>query len=456
MIGNILPLVTGYLRLNYPNGSLFGRGMNIYSEGDEFEDVVAALFQINGYYIEKNIDQFGLFELDTIATSYLGEEIREISIQAKSGKEFNFSDVFKECGKMHYLNIKEGCFVAQALSQDKDIQRHKEAARKMGIRIVYWTRPDISKTEYKELLLEKKDSDLINQWQRFYILERCFFTILRETKAKYVTDPINYDFMPILLDYSNRIKYSLYLEGNCIERINTVYHIYKKHPKLTLETAYRLEGKKYNQKPIEKCYSFNEALYEGEYPLLQCCFYLENRARIVLLKYCVDYLVQYGTSNSENMPSPFKTVLEYLAQISSWKKIPSIIQSFIWNWGGFFLIDKIDEEYCLFAKELGVEINDIHSALIAYTTLFPNEKSWWSTTSNNELKILKLLPIPIHGLGVLKRMKLYGVKEPLSLSSGRTSLELTKWFDSLESWLGQQRVTNTTYWDAIEYNTNQS
>jgi len=76
-------------------------------KGKELEDFVSAALQASGHYIEKNIEEPQVMELDIVATEYLSGLPKKKLYEVKSG-DWGFPDVFKILGQMLYLDIPEG------------------------------------------------------------------------------------------------------------------------------------------------------------------------------------------------------------------------------------------------------------------------------------------------------------------------------------------------------------
>jgi hypothetical protein len=54
-------------------------------------------------------------------------------------------------------------------------------------------------------------------------------------------------------------------------------------------------------------------------------------------------------------------------------------------------------------------VAEIPNALRAFDVLFPNV-GWWSDLKNSQLRMVKLVPTPMQGLGVYARRLRYGAK----------------------------------------------
>jgi len=88
---------------------------------NELEDYVAALFQSARFFVEKNIEERELLELDTVATSYEGSIPSLFLAEATTG-DWGFADIFKLIGWMRYLDIKKGNLFVSKDIPDKEIE----------------------------------------------------------------------------------------------------------------------------------------------------------------------------------------------------------------------------------------------------------------------------------------------------------------------------------------------
>lgn len=88
--------------------------------GLEFEELVAAAFQTSGYYIERDlIERQGieLLQLDLLCTDYSTSPPEQTLVEAKSGDNWGFGDIFKVLGWKTYLNVEQAALVT---SKSKD------------------------------------------------------------------------------------------------------------------------------------------------------------------------------------------------------------------------------------------------------------------------------------------------------------------------------------------------
>ena len=81
-------------------------------KGKEFEEFLAAFFQAQGLYVERNVvdrQEEEVLELGIITTNYTKRVVPDNKLfEVKSGS-WGFNEVFKGRGWLDYLNLDSGC-----------------------------------------------------------------------------------------------------------------------------------------------------------------------------------------------------------------------------------------------------------------------------------------------------------------------------------------------------------
>jgi len=103
--------------------------------GKELEDYVAGLFQSTQHYVEKNVCETDVLELDVMATSFASGQPDPHLIEVKGG-QWGFSDLFKVVGWMHYLSIPKGLFITTRGPEDKPVEFYSERVGRKGLRVL--------------------------------------------------------------------------------------------------------------------------------------------------------------------------------------------------------------------------------------------------------------------------------------------------------------------------------
>src|ERR1700694_1359260 len=103
--------------------------------------------------------------------------------------------------------------------------------------------------------------------------------------------------------------------------------------------------------------------------------YLEQRARIAILRGAVDALCDAGGSAKlaamwQGLPASFVAALSQLEKMPGFWKYPVFWQVFLGGWGGYLLTDQ--DELALVAEEAGLSIQEAEAALTAFDLMFPH------------------------------------------------------------------------------------
>jgi hypothetical protein len=154
---------------------------------------------------------------------------------------------------------------------------------------------------------------------------------------------------------------------------------------------------------------------------------MAHRARLYILKAIVDYwlarergeikktTIKFGKTlidlTSGRLSQAMAAGADELSSARSFRMFAVFWQVFLWSWGGFLLLDRLDQEYADLAKETGVEIQEIPIALSAFDKLFPTTTGWFRTPSNDSRRVLILMPAAIRGIGAFRRIVRREVEE---------------------------------------------
>jgi len=402
--------------------------------GDVWEDFVAALLQICGFYVEKNIEQPNILELDAVASLYEQNDSGglpnplQFSIQVKSG-DWGMNEIFKQYGIMNFLKIPKGYFFAYQEPEERHQKLLTDYIPKMNIDLIYFSKLKSHKL-FKSLKNNPNSDLLVDIWMRSYQIERDLSRVLKEQKQIFRNGKGD-ERLSSLMEYANLVKNALFFMSN-EDKIKALFRTYKKNPNLSLELARAIGGDQ-NGKKI-----FQEALYEGKHDVLQLSFYVEHRARLALFKATVDHLCNGKEFDDQNTSSSILNAVTKMKRYSHFYKFPVLLQVFFWSWGGFFLDSKKEEETEVLAKEAQLPPEQVMAAFEVYDTLFPIGESWLRKVSNADYTVMRLIPMVFRGLGVERRIKFYG--DLSSFCSGLTQSDLTRWHEKIK----ERENTTTT------------
>jgi len=410
-------------------------------KGRELEDFVAALLQCTGFYVEKNIKEPGVLELDVVATQYADVKPQHRVFEVKSGG-WGFTEVFKLLGQMTYLQVDAGALVATAPPPDKPLSLYENRCDAVNIKLLIIDKPDEAGDRFAAAGFGRADDLLREIWRFSFWIERGLIDALRQAKA---------DSAAVApreaLNYYDLINSGVFLSRNATERVGNLYQAYQDHPYLTLGAAREEGGAAFDavtagtgSTPI-----IRKALVEGTYPVLQACMYLEHRARLAILKGAVDYLCRDREQPQPQdgiplidlslvgLPSSFRQALSTMKEQPYFWLYPVFWQVFLWGWGGFLLDDHREQELEDLSRQTGLPVEAIPTALKAFDLLFPTRGGSWITRMNNAAyDYVKLVPNPFRGIGAFYRLRKSGVEHypQLNLRGEYTGRDLNAWHNA--------------------------
>ena len=425
-------------------------------QGKELEDYVAALLQCAGYYVEKNIVERGhveVLELDMVATCYIDGLPKRLLFEVKSG-DWGFSDIFKLLGWKTYMSpdkIDSAYFVATRLSAGKPVEFFTEKCAQLGIFL-------LAVRDHSHIEQALRDAAIISNqpsetdhalWRYSLWIERLMVHVVGSSRQSGSGRKGSGE----VYNYQELVKNGIALTGDVRERVSALYKAHFDHQWLAKAVAAELDGAVYDtgSSPLEGKH-WEKALFSCEYPLIQAALYYQHKARLSILKGAVDYacLERAGTLPKEELvkflgleipvhsiPPSFRKTVNVIQSIEHYERIPTLWQTFLWKWGGFFLIDKEQDERNKLAAEAGMPLDAASRALELFDDLFPVDGGWFTDLQGT--KIVKLFPCPFRGIGAAMRLS---QAAPGSYNSFKSSkypylhVNLSRWNNSAAKLLG--------------------
>lgn len=407
--------------------------------GPELEDYVAALFLAAGHFVEKNVEEQNVLELDIVATDYSQDPPRVILSEAKSG-HWGYSDLFKVVGWMRYLKIGEGAFFCQG-SDGKNLGRVANVFGPLDVAVVDFEdfADPLGKFTAAGLpVIEHPDE--ITHWRWVHHTER-LLTAKLISMAKTATA----DGPRAVLTYHRLVNDGIFFEPTIASRLQALYAAYQSHPRLTLSCAREMDGHAFDPDVLPGSSSdrITEALRHGQHLLLQAAFYAEHRAKLAILKAAIDMacrlpkvvakLIGPGFKmGAPPLPGSFVEGLRWLTAQPTFTQYARLWQIFLWSWGGFYLEDRQDQEFAWLSTHSGVPVDEIATALDAFDEFFPAGPSWVTTAGTTHCRIVKMVPVMFRGLGAYHRLIAYGVETYQDLGyADYTASDMARWHNRL-------------------------
>ncbi len=390
------------------------------------EDYVAALLQQSGYFVEKSALERGeteVLELDIVATHYPNQVASRILIEVKSG-DWGFSDIFKLLGWKTYLGpekLDRAFFVASQVPTGTPIKFFKEKCKQLGITLVAVPDPETIEVELMAAGLMSDPVTHVDRsvWQFSFWMERATQRVVSNARksAKGASGPGS------IYQYQELIKNGVVLTGDVRERLSLLYKAHFEHPELSKDVANEMD----HVLPTAKWPAgthWREAFQDCKHPLVQAAMYYQQKARLAILKGAVDYACQElnGSLPKEktikisgfdipltSLPSSFGATVKAIKSLQSFERIPQLWQSFMWKWGAFFLVEKLEDEIATLSNEAKMPLESAKEALLLFDELFPMDSGWFTEVQGT--KILKLFPCTFRGIGAYLRLRRDGADD---------------------------------------------
>jgi hypothetical protein len=412
----------------------------------EFEEYVAAHLQCAGSYVERSIverDVKEVLELDIITTDYDASPPDVRLIEIKSGG-WGFPEIFKVYGWLKYLEIEKGALVVKVPKEAADVQRfYADKAKTLQIELAVVDSVAQASTALSTLLngktVEQIDQSL---WRFSYWMER---NVIKRLIAKKKSAQNAKRFLA-MDDYLFAVNSGVFFTQGAVNRAQQLYTAFKQYPRISAKCAHEELGQEFDDdvSTIDNAL-FKRTFYCCEYTDIQISLYIEHRARLVILKNAIDYLLyakagqdaKAGSKttklfglNFTNAPESFLKGLEVIATHKHFRRYPVFWQWFMWLFGGFILKDYENEDYQALSARTGIPTDEIPVALTSYEILFPQSGGWFRDEPYSNVRVMKMFPVPFMGIGANLRKNLYtkdGDYGNLKLSGQYTMSDLVKW-----------------------------
>ncbi len=393
---------------------------DIPSQPTELEDCAAALFQTSRHFVERNVAEKEILEMDVVATSYDDDRPASVIAEAKSG-DWGYSDIFKVCGWMRYLGIPRGALFVTRAVEGKEIAKIRDKIGGLGMTIIHLDSPNLATRFAEAGFPEVRHPASIDVWRFAYAMQRTLIAYIRQ-RAK--SEPARVGAATVL-QYHTLINNEIFFERDLRVRLSRLYDAFHHHPKLALGVAREIDGGAFDCKGDDPTNGrLKEAMSHGSHEIIQACFYVEHRARLAILKTAIDLCLcdtppkpvlksggKVVFTQDDFLPTSFRAGLSELKTHKYFKRYPAFWQVFLWGFGGFYLKDRQAQEFAWLAEDTGIPPDEIPNALKAFDLLFPVPGgSWFTQMYESQCVIVKLVPTPIQGLGAYHRLSRYKLK----------------------------------------------
>jgi hypothetical protein len=256
-------------------------------------------------------------------------------------------------------------------------------------------------------------------WRFSFWSQRELLKRLREARKQ---DGTVRETVVAAVEYLRLINDAVFFSPDIPTRVSDLLESHRRHRFLARSVALELEtGQVVYDAPGDTS-TFKAALFDGKHFAVQGAMYLSHRARLYILKAAVDYAVglQLGTIKTfvlrlagKEIPlsiSPYAAFgAAVLRAMKSFAQLPTFWQALMWSWGGFILADREKQEFELLARETGILVEEIPTALTAFDKLFPVPGGWFRQPKYDQRRVLMQMPAVLRGMGAVRRLAMYAV-----------------------------------------------
>ena len=427
-------------------------------EGQYLEDYIAACLQCGGFYTEKSLIESGetqVMELDIMAWKPADGTPQHELFEIKGGK-WGFPDIFKVYGWKTYLQhrgVNSAFMLVPRGGRSNNIVEYIQyKCREIGLTLIVFDDLSTLEANLGVLGLAPRSMNQLDHsiWRFSFWLERQMqrvVTISRRSQS-------NANGPDMIYRYQELIRNGFLQAQDVRQRLWSLYKTHFDHPRLARSVAAELDGSDWDIDDPPAGSHWTNALYYCKHPLVQSALYYEHRAKLDILKGAVEFalLERHGTLppvrtftflgieiSGDFLPSSFYDAVRMLQRIDGFERIPILWQSFMWKWGGFFVVDHESDERAALADEIGIAEASMDDAMSVYDVLFPMTKSWFQETQG--VKMLKLFPCQFRGIGARYRC----------LRLGATDLNEAFGSMSYQYLIGNMNRWNNAAVDLLEY-----
>ncbi len=391
-------------------------------DGKQFEDFISACLLVLGYFVEtRMVLQEGgkeILELDVVASPAGEGPDKKILFEAKK-KGFTFPLIFKLFGQRTYLNIHNACIASREPCDPGHEGIYTHRSQEMGVRILQFPIEDCEIPKLAEptnpLPDEKLDAFARTVWFIQISRRLAYWEFKRECR----NNPKDGSYQ-LAREYDRSLQESFF-QTTPIERAQCLYDAYHVSPKLTGQLVELI----CSQTRMTKSSVWNRLGNSRAYFGIQHLMYLENNARLAILKNALDDVLERGDKQIEtqrlkigdlaieiplyNLPSRFLKGLEIFREHPHRLRLPYLFQIFLDLFGGYIFPDDLDELNLL--SELSqIPSEEIVDCLDLINHFFGPEDGDFFYYPLTSMKAMKMVPSYVRGGGCFFRLTAFALE----------------------------------------------
>lgn len=409
--------------------------------GKRYEDAIAAHLHAAGFYVDGSYSLWEskteVTDVDVVVTRYSDRLPETRIVEAKSG-DWGLGDVLKLAGLRMYLGQPDATLVYK--KQYGKLEAARTIAGKLQVSVLNLREPYFPDKSLAALSPPRETLDwAIPVWCFSRWIDRAMIWRLKEWRN---SDKSMRCFQ-YLIDHHRLITDEVFITNEPSARAQCLYEAFMRCPHLSAAVGQELSGNGFDPLGARTIPSsrFHEAFYDCKLNAIQVSAYLEHLARLSILKQVCDAALALRASGSRHvtdeigeeqmpgLPQSFRHTLAELSAEPYFHLYPLFWQWFLWFFGGFIMLDRLEDEYGLLEACTGVPRGHIQQAFGVYDRLFPKGSTWLREPDGLGIRMVDLFPVPFRGLGVHLRYAHYvksGDSGGLSAAT-RTTRELLKW-----------------------------
>lgn len=409
--------------------------------GHQYEEAMAAAVRSIGYFTETRtiLDHDGreVLELDVVASPATEAFAARILLDAKRSSA-GFSDIFKIYGWREFLKIPKGCIVCGVKMEAPALTAFSQICPKLDVYAEHFdsgaalniaTVPIVNKGAAENL---RHIAQIVGWFQ--LIAERLCFRDFHDLKKKHAMEKI---FAQV--QKYRRACHLAFFESEPLQRASLLYQAFKDDAHIT-DAAVKWQA----TQDRKECKAIWQEIRDSDaYPWLQYVMALETKARILIIKNGLDAaLANAGNDIKMNvfgnqfkltqLPSSFQIGFNQLSASKHRHAIPYILQLYVELFGGF-IADDLDRRHL--AALAGQPVEAVAEALAILDVFYPINKGWHTTSK--ELRMLKMVPAYLRGIGSLFRWTFRGLKNYEEIAPEMEWL-IVKWHNAAVTILGRE------------------
>ena len=357
----------------------------------DLERLVAAVMAADAWYVERSLEIPMLCEADVIGTRFATMTRR--MVEAKSGK-CGASDAFKFESQRRFLDIDEGAMAVPTTAPPE----MDEVASWGSFAIL---RTDLTRARVEasvgSWLGSTPVSGTVDAWLSGYTIMDKLIALVSDSKARLASPTITAVWTAF-----HGVNGPTWMRMTLVQRSMTAYAAFAAAPHAGRARAEEIA----TATGAAAMDVFRESWAGGKHPTIHAVLLLEWLNRLEVIRLAAESSLIAATPRPKGFivpepPRAFRDAVDVLrTRPDLAPHLPTLLQAFIFRWGGWLILDSGEEDEI--GSDLGLTGAQVRDGLALLDTLFPMAAgTWLKPTIGAEW--LTLVPYPLQGVGVIYR-----------------------------------------------------